>query len=312
MNYFTKKIITLVVTLFLVSLLAFFAFQVISDPATAILGTNATPESLAALRHEMGLDRPAILRYFAWLGDFVRGDYGTSYSYHMAVSGMVAGKLGITASITILAFVIMLLTSIPLGILAARYAGRLLDRILTVTGQVAMAIPSVLQGILFTFLFGMLLRFFTPGQFISPDESFSGYFVCILFPALAIAVPRIAMTAKMLRSSILDQLNENYVMTSYSRGNSTLETLRRHILRNAMIPVITFIASSMTEIVASCIIVEQVFAVPGLGVLLISSIGTRDFPVVLVIVMILAIWVIAVNFIADLLYQLTDPRIRLS
>lgn len=312
MNYFTKKIITLVITLFLVSLLAFFAFQVISDPASAILGTSATPESLAALRHEMGLDRPALLRYFEWLGNFIRGDYGTSYSYKMPVSDMVADKLGITAGVTILGFVIMLLTSIPLGILAARYAGSLLDRILTITGQVAMAVPAVLQGILLTWLFGLLLRVFTPGHFVSFSESPGGYFICILFPALAIAIPRIAMTAKMLRSSILDQLSENYVLTSYSRGNSTLETLRRHILRNAMIPVITFIASSMTEIVASCIIVEQVFAVPGLGVLLISSIGTRDFPVVLVIVMILAIWVIVVNFIADLLYQLTDPRIRLS
>ena len=312
MNYFAKRLFTLIITLFLVSLLAFLAFQVISDPAVAILGTSATPESLEELRQSMGLDRPALIRYFEWLGNFVTGDFGSSYNYRIPVAGMLVGKLSITASITILSFVIMVLCSIPIGILAARYAGSLLDRFLTILGQTCMAIPAVLQGILFTWIFGLILRLFIPGRFISFDQSPSGFLLCIFFPALSIAIPRIAMTAKMLRSSILDQMNENYVMTAYSRGNSTLEILWRHILRNAMIPVITFIASSMTEIVASCIIVEQVFAVPGMGVLLLSSIGNRDFPVVLAIVMILAVWVVVVNFIADLLYQITDPRIRLS
>ena len=312
MNYFAKRLFTLVVTLFLVSLLAFLAFQVISDPATAILGTSATEESLEALRHSMGLDRPVMIRYFEWLAGFCTGNFGTSYSYRVPIAGMLAGKLGITASITILSFVIMVVAAIPLGILAARYAGSILDRALTILGQTCMAIPAVLQGILFTWIFGLMLRLFIPGRFITFSQSPASFFVCIFFPALSIALPRIAMTAKMLRSSILQQMGENYVITAYSRGNSTLEILRRHVLRNAMIPVITFIASSMTEIVASCIIVEQVFAVPGMGVLLLSSIGNRDFPVVLVIVMILAIWVVAVNFIADLLYQIADPRIRLS
>lgn len=312
MNYFAKRLFTLIITLFLVSLLAFLAFQVISDPAVAILGTSATPESLEALRHSMGLDRPVLIRYFDWLGHFLMGDFGTSYNYRIPIAGMLAGKLGITAAITILSFVIMVLASIPIGILAARFAGSILDRSLTVLGQICMAIPAVLQGILFTWIFGLILRMFIPGRFIPFSQSPSAFFVCIFFPALSIALPRIAMTAKMLRSSILQQMGENYVITAYSRGNSTLEILRRHVLRNAMIPVITFIASSMTEIVASCIIVEQVFAVPGMGVLLLSSIGNRDFPVVLAIVMILAIWVVAVNFIADLLYQIVDPRIRLS
>jgi len=312
MRYFSKKLAAMIVTLVAVSMLAFLAFQVISDPAVAILGTNATPESLEALRESLGLNRPVAVRYFEWLGNFITGDYGTSYTYSMPIGTMIAGKLGITAGITVLAFVIMIVVAIPLGILAARYAGSFLDRAITVLSQISMAIPAVLQGILFTWIFGIMLRAFTPGVFVSFRQSPWGFFVCILFPALAIAIPRIAMTSKMLRSSILDQLGENYVITAYSRGNSTLEVLRRHILRNAMIPVITFIASSMTEIVASCIIVEQVFAIPGLGVLLLSSIGTRDYPVVLVIVMILAIWVVVLNFIADLLYQVTDPRIRLS
>lgn len=312
MNYFSKKLTALIVTLLIVTILAFLAFQVISDPATAILGVNATQESLDALRHQMGLDRPLVIRYFSWLFDFIRGDFGTSYSYNLPIGPMVAQKLAITASITILAFIIMILVSIPLGILAARYVGGLLDHILMVVSQITMSVPSVLMGILFSWIFGIGLRLFTPGKFISWGRSPGGYLICILFPAISIALPRIAMTVKMLRTSLLDQMTCNYVTTAYSRGNSTLEAVSRHVLRNAIIPVITFTATSMTEIVASCIIVEQVFAIPGLGVLLISSIGTRDFPVVQTIIVILALWVILINFIADLLYQYIDPRIRLS
>ena len=312
MNYITKKLTALIVTLLIVTILAFLAFQVISDPATALLGVNATPESLAALRHEMGLDRPLAVRYFSWLFDFIRGDFGTSYSYNLPIGPMVAQKLAITAGITILAFIIMILVSIPLGMLAARYAGGLLDHILMVVSQITMSVPSVLMGILFSWIFGIGLRLFTPGKFISWSRSPGSYLICILFPAISIALPRIAMTVKMLRTSLLEQMTCNYVTTAYSRGNSTLEAVSRHVLRNAIIPVITFIATSMTEIVASCIIVEQVFAIPGLGVLLISSIGTRDFPVVQAIIVILALWVILINFIADLLYQYIDPRIRLS
>lgn len=151
-----------------------------------------------------------------------------------------------------------------------------------------------------------------PGSFVSYTESWPGFLKYLIFPSLAIAIPRIAMTVKMLRSSILNQMGQEYVRTARSRGSTRDRTLIHHVLRNAIIPVITFIATSMAEIVASSIIIEQVFAIPGIGVLLLSSINNRDFPVVQVIVMILVLWVVVVNFIADLLYQYMDPRIRLD
>jgi ABC-type dipeptide/oligopeptide/nickel transport system permease component len=166
-------------------------------------------------------------------------------------------------------------------------------------------------GIVFCYLFGIIFRIFIPGDFVSFSDSPSKFFTYLIFPALSIAIPRIAMTVKMLRSSIISQSKKDYVRTAYSRGNSRASALRRHVLKNAMIPVISFIAVSMAEIVAGSIIIEQVFTIPGIGRLLLSSISNRDYPVVQAIVVIIAFWVAAVNFIADILYQYLDPRIRL-
>ena len=312
MKYLLKRFSTLIITLFIVSLLAFLAFQVISDPASAMLGTSATPESLAALREELGLNQPIPVQYIRWLGSFLQGDFGTSYSYSMPVASMMGQKLPITALLTFFSFVIMIVISIPLGIFSARKEGGLLDRSLTVINQVCMSIPPFLLGVAFTYCFGIGLKFFVPGSFVSYTESWSRFLKYLIFPALAIAIPRIAMTVKMLRASILNQMNQEYVRTARSRGSTRDRTLIHHVLRNAIIPVITFIATSMAEIVASSIIIEQVFAIPGIGVLLLSSINNRDFPVVQAIVMILVLWVVVVNFIADLLYQYMDPRIRLD
>ena len=313
MKYLIKKFITLIITLFVVSLLAFLAFQVISgDPATAKLGTNATPEAIEQLREEMGLNRPLIARYGSWLLDFIRGDFGTSYSYSMPVRDMLADRLPITFALTVMSFIFMVAISIPLGIFAAKHEGGIFDRIITVLDQVVMSIPAFFVGIIFCYLFGILFRIFVPGDFVSFSESPSKFFVYLIFPALSIAIPRIAMTVKMLRSSIISQSGKDYVRTAYSRGNSRATALRRHILKNAMIPVTSFIAVSMAEIVAGSIIIEQVFTIPGIGRLLLASISNRDYPVVQAIVVLIAFWVAVVNFIADMLYQYLDPRIRLK
>ena len=313
MKYLIKKLITLIITLFVVSLLAFLAFQVISgDPATVKLGTNATPEAIEQLREEMGLNRPIIVRYADWLLDFIRGDFGTSYSYNMPVSEMLSDKLPITFALTLLSFIFMVAISIPLGIFVAKHAGGVFDHIITILDQVVMSIPAFFVGIVFCYLFGILFKLFVPGNFVSFSQSPWQFFIYLIFPAMAMAIPRIAMTVKMLRSSIINQSGKDYVRTAYSRGNSPSSALRRHVLKNALIPVIAFIAVSMAEIVASSIIIEQVFTIPGIGRLLLASISNRDYPVVQTIVVIIATWVAVVNFIADIMYQYLDPRIRLK
>lgn len=313
MKYAIKKICTLIITLFIVSLFAFLAFQVIpGDPTTEMLGTEATVEAREALRAELGLDRPIFVRYFEWLFHFVRGDMGTSYSYRMPVSDMLSDKLPITFILTIMSFVFTIVLSIPLGILAGSARSKVMDVIITAIDQITMSIPPFFIGILACFIFGNIFAVFVPGDFVSYKESWSACLSYLVFPALSIAIPRVAMTVKMLRSSILSESEQDYVRTAHSRGNGRISILSRHVLKNALIPVITFLAVSAAEIMTSSIIIEQVFTIPGISRLLLASIFSRDFPVVQAIVVIIAAWVVIVNFAADLLYQLVDPRIRLK
>ena len=303
----------MVVTLLLISLLAFLAFQIVpGDPTTKLLGNDYTPERAAALRHEMGLDRNVFVRYWDWLTGFVTGDMGVSYNYGMGVDKVMEGKGAVTAALSLMAWLTVIAVSVPLGITLARFQGGRLDRVCVAMNQVFMAIPPFFLGILFTYVFGLVLKLFVPGGFISPKESFWGFLGYLIFPALAIAIPKAAMVTKLLRSSIIGQMGQDYVRTAYSRGNSRWSVIRGHVLRNAVLPVVTFLAMTLADIVAGSIIVEQVFALPGLGRLLLASIGNRDYPVVQCIVVIIAFIVVFMNYLADVVTQYIDPRIRLG
>ena len=311
MKLVLKKIISLIITLFIVSLLAFLAFQIIpGDPTTKLLGTNATPEKVAQLRSQLGLDKPVLIRYMDWLVSFVKGDFGTSYTYNRAVSTLLSDKLPVTVLLTVLSFLITAIVSFPIGIWAGNTRNKWVDHVFVILDQILMAIPPFFFGIVSCFVFGIILKWFMPGNFISLSESVSGCISYLILPAICLALPRIAMTSRMLRSSIQEELTQNYVYTARSRGLSRAGIMRRHILKNAMIPVVTFLAVSAAEIMTGTIIIEQVFTIPGTGRLLVSSIGNRDFPVVQAIVVILAAWIVIVNFAADMLNHWMDPRLR--
>ena len=311
MRYILKKIGIFVLTIFAISILVFLAFQIIpGDPTTRMLGTQATPEKIAALRAQLGLDRPVLVRYFDWLGNFLRGNYGESYSYNMPVHELLSGKLRITASLTLLSFLMVLLISFPLGILLARFAHSWFDRVMMVLNQIVMSVPSFFTGILFTYVFGLILKFFTPTNFVEYADDHAGFWAYLVFPALSIALPKAAMVIKLLRGSMVRELSEDYVRTAYSRGNSRWQVLKGHVMRNAMVPVVTFLAVTLVDIIAGSIIIEQVFNIPGMGRLLMTSINGRDLPVVQTIIMIIALVVITVNYIADISYKYIDPRIR--
>ena len=290
MTYVFKKTGVLIATLLLVSLLAFLAFQIIpADPVTMMLGTDYTPERAEALRRQLGLDRGVLVRYWEWLSGFVRGDMGVSYSYAVEVREVLRGKIAVTAALSLLSWFLVTAVSIPLGIALARYKGRKLEQITVSLNQILMSVPSFFLGILLTWLFGLVLRLFIPGRFVPFSESVPGCLGYLFFPALAISVPKTAKTAKLLRSAILGEMKQDYVLTAYSHGNSRWMVISRHVLRNALLPVVTYLAMSLADIVASSIIVEQVFVVPGLGRLLIASISNRDYPVALCIVVMIAL-----------------------
>ena len=313
MKYAIKRIAALLVTMVIVSFLAFAAFSIISgDPATTILGTGATEERVMALREELGLNRPFLVRYADWLGGFFTGDLGISYSYRQPVWELIGPKILVTLGLSLMSFVLIALVSIPLGVRSVRRAESRLDGVFTAVNQLLMAIPPFFTGILLTWIFSTILGWFAHGGFPSGGEDFWGALKYIFFAAISIALPRIAMTVRMLRSTVMEEMRKDYVRTAISRGNDRGGVLYRHVLKNAMVPVVTFLAQTMAEIVAGSIVVEQVFAIPGLGRMLVASISNRDYPVVQAIVVILAFWVVLANTVADLVNQRIDPRLRLG
>ena len=310
LRFLGKKIVSIIVTLLIVSLLVFLAFAVIpGDPAVHQLGTQATKESVEALRHTMGLDRPVMVRYAEWASSFIKGDMGKSYSYSMPVRNMIADKLPVTLTLTTFAFIIMMIISVPLGIHMAKHKGSKQDLALTAVNQVFMSIPSFFGGIIITFIFGKILHLFVPGGYVSYHQSIAGFMGYMLFPAIAVALPKSAMATKLLKESILKESELDYVRTAYSRGNRTNAVLYGHVLKNAIIPVITFLGMTYVDMMAGSIIIEQVFSIPGIGRTLLTSISNRDYPVVEAIIMCIAFTAVVANFAVDLIYKAVDPRI---
>ncbi len=313
MKYAGKKVITMLLTLFAVTLFVFFAFHLISgDPATSILGTQATPERIEALREEMGLNDPVLIQYGRWALGFLKGDMGTSYSYKIGVSEMVLDKIPVTLTLTIMAFVLMVVIAVPLGIYTAKHAGGVIDRAIYIINQIIMAVPPFFAGILITLVFGRILKLFVPGGYVSYEKDFIGFVQYMFFPAFAIALPKAAMAVKLLRSSVISESKLDYVRTAYSRGNTTKAVLYKHVLKNALIPVITFLGMTLADMIAGSIIIEQVFSIPGLGRILLTSISNRDYPVVMAVIVCIAMLVLVVNMIVDIIYGLVDPRISVE
>lgn len=317
MKFILKKISTLIITLFLVSVATFAAFQIIpGDVVSSILGTEATPEREEQLTKELGLDQPVTTRYANWVTGIFKGDLGVSYRYSknmnemMPVSELIGDKLPVTLWVALLSLLFILFIAIPLGVLWARSENRYLDAILNLITQVTMAVPSFFLGIIVTYLFGIVFTMFTPGNYISYKDNMAGFLGYLIFPAISIALSKIAMTARYLRNSMLHEKMSDYVRTAYSKGCSNRRVMYLHVLKNAMMPVITFIGIIIAEIIAGSIVIEQVFSLPGIGRLLISSISTRDFPVVEILVLYIAFVVIITYFLVDQLYHLIDPRIE--
>ena len=312
LKYCFRKIITLIISLFLISIITFVAFSVIPGDATiSKLGIEATPQRIEALREEMGLNDPVMQRYGNWVVNAVRGDFGESLQYTgHSVKSLLVQRLPYSITLTIMSFAIVIIVSIPLGVLSAKKKDSWINGFITIVTQITMAIPSFFLGILLTFVFGLLLKVFAPGKFVSPGEDFLGSLYFLLFPAIAISLPKIAMTVKFLRNSVINELRKDYVRTAYIKGNSENRVLYNHVFKNALIPVITFLGMVIADLLAGSIIIEQVFSVPGIGRLLVTAITNRDFPVVQAVIIIITSFVVIINFIVDITYQFIDPRIK--
>lgn len=313
MDFVIKKIISSVVTLFFVILLIFIAFRIIpGNPAHIILGVEATPSQIAALEQKLGLDQPIAEQFIQLLKGIIVFDFGESLRFSQPVLSLIGERIGVTFSLATISIIITIIISIPLGILAASFKGKFLDIAISISTQIGLAVPSFWMGILFIMIFGLLLNFISVGGYVQWSENPLLAFKSLFFPALAIAIPQIAVIIRYLRTTIIEQLGLDYVRTAASKGLKGYQILFNHVLRNALIPVITIAGLNFGEILAGSLVIEQVFALPGFGRMLITAIGDRDFPLVQGMVFFIAIIAIVVNLLVDLSYRLLDPKIRLK
>lgn len=312
MFYIIRRIILLIITVALVSVITFAVFQILpGDPVRTMLGTEADETQIENLRNELGLNRPLYEQYFDWIQGLFTGDLGNSIRFSMPVSELLMERLPVTLSVASMALVIVVLVALPLGIFVARRQNKASDVVLSSVTQLGMAIPSFWLGMILILYIGMNVDFFQINGYIPWSESIKGALSTLILPALTIAIPQIAVKFRYARTSILEQMQLDYVRTIRSKGLPEKLVVYKHILKNAMIPILTIFGLITAEVVAGTIIVEQVFALPGVGQLLITSISYRDFPLVQGIVMYITIAVVFINFIVDILYSVIDPRIRL-
>jgi len=310
-RYVLARFASLILSLIVASLVIFAVIEIIpGDPAAFMLGVNARPDTIAALRTEMGLDASVPARYLSWVTGMMQGDFGQSYTYRTPVAGMIADRVWVSLPLALYALILSTLIAFPAGIYAASRRGRPGDMAVMGATQLGVAIPNFWFAMLLVLVFAINLRWFSAGGFPGWDRGFWGGVKALTLPAIALALPQAAILARVMRSSLLDMLGEDFVRTARAKGLSRRQALWRHALRNAMIPVLTIIGLQFSFLLAGGIIIEQVFFLPGLGRLIFQAISSRDLIVVESVVMLLVFAVIVVNFAVDLAYALVDPRLR--
>ena len=305
-----RRAVGLLATMLAASLVVFVVLEVLpSDPAALMLGTDARPDTLAALRHQLGLDHPAWWRYLHWITSLATGDLGVSYTYGVPVSELIAARVGVTLPLGLLAILLSTSIAIPLGVLAASWRGQPADTALMAGAQLGVAMPNFWLGIVFILIFAVWLGWFPAGGFAGWDKGVPAALKSLVLPAFALALPQAAILSRVTRASVLETLGQDYVRTARAKGLTATAALWRHAVPNALIPVVTIIGLQFSFLLAGTVIVENVFTLPGLGRLMFQSIAQRDLIVVQDLVVLLAGCVILVNFVVDMIYLALDPRI---
>lgn len=309
-SYLLGRLLSLVLSLVAASVVIFLVLEVVpGDPARFMLGLNATPEAVATLRGTLGLDGPPVERYLEWVAGLLRGDFGVSYTYKVPVAGLIGDRIWISLPLAIYALLLSTLIAFPVGILAAVRRNSPADVSIMGLTQIGVAVPNFWFAMLLVLTFAVGLRWFSAGGFAGWQDPLMAI-KSLTLPAVALALPQASILARVMRSSLLDTLGEDYIRSARAKGLSQGQTLWRHALRNALIPVLTIIGLQFSFLLAGAIIIENVFFLPGLGRLVFQGITARDLIVVKSVVMLLVFAVITVNFIVDVTYAIVDPRLR--
>jgi len=308
-----RRLPSLLLTLLLISLATFVVVQVMpGDPAQLILGTEAPPETLADLRAQLGLDRPLPLQYLSWLSGVLRGNLGVSLRHGRPVATLIAERLPVTLSLATLSLALAVLLAVPLGVLAAIRQHSALDYGVLVFAQAGLALPSFWIGILLILLFALSLRWLPSGGYVPWGESPLAALRSLTMPVLALGLPVAGVLARLVRASMLEELARDHIRTARAKGLSEPQVIVRHVLRNALIPTVTLLGLQLGFLLGGSIVIEQVFALPGLGRLVLFAINNRDLPLIQGLVLFIAVLVVGINFLVDMAYTWLDPRISLS
>jgi len=308
-----RRLLATVPTLLVVTLLVFGLVRLLpGDPARLMLGESANPQAIAELRTQMGLDRPIMVQYGAWLADVARLDLGRSLVDNASVSRIIGQKLPTTIELSVLSMLVALLLAVPAGTISAVQRGKPLDSAVTLFALTGISLPNFFLGILLIFFFSVQLRWVPASGYVSLLDDPVRNLSLMVLPAITIGVGLGAILTRYLRASLLETLSQDYVRTALAKGVPGLAVIARHALRNAMIPVITAFGLQLGTLLGGAIITEQIFSIPGFGRLLVDAVSTRDLPVIQGVVLVAALAVFLVSFIVDLLYAAADPRITYS
>jgi len=308
--FLVRRVLSLAATLFAAALIVFLVLEILpGDPAQIMLGTDAQPETLAALRTRLGLDRPAPERFFSWLGGIVTGDLGTSYTYSVPVGSLIGERLAITLPLASIAMALTTVLALGLGTYAAARHRRAGDVAVMAATQLGIALPNFWVAILLVMLFAITLGWLPAGGFPGWRAGPWPALKALVLPAVSLALVQAAILARVTRSAVLDVSREDFVRTARAKGLTRAQTLRRHVIRNALLPVVTLMGLQFAYLLGGTIVVENVFRLPGVGRLIFQAINERDLVVVKDVVVLLAGMVVLVNFLVDLLYRVIDPRL---
>jgi peptide/nickel transport system permease protein len=306
-----RRLVLAGIVLLIVTILTFSLIQIMpGDPALIILGQEASPEQIEALRQDLWLDQPPAIQYFHWLGNAVKGDFGTSVNYKESILKLIATRLPITLYLAVISTIFSIVLGIGAGIICAIRRGGLLDGIISLSANMGIAVPTFWLGILGIYLFSLNLGWLPIQGFTSPFTDLSQNLKQIIMPVICLAIPGIAVLARQTRSSLLEVIKQDYIRTAWAKGLQERVIIMRHALKNALIPIVTILGLQLRIVVGGSVIIETIFNIPGMGRLMVNSIFNKDFEVVQACTLWIALVVLFANLLVDISYGWLDPRVR--
>lgn len=310
-TYILRRLLASLPVIFMVGVITFSILHIApGDPAVLMAGEEATPEDVEKMRQALGFDRPFYVQFGVWVGNLLQGDLGTSIFSKHSIASLMAPRLQPTLSLGLIAIVLSVLIGVPMGVVAATYVGSFTDRAAMIFAVLGFSVPVFWLGFIFIWLFAVELRIFPAVGFVPISEGILPFLRSLTLPALANAIPFSALVARMTRSTMIEVLQEDYIRTARAKGLAGFVVIMRHALRNASIPIVTVVGLVFAALVSGAVVTETVFAIPGLGRLLVDGVVRRDYPIVQAMLMVTAVAYVFVNLIIDVFYAYLDPRIR--